>query len=54
MIKNKAVINEDMGPGFWKKKYDELLKKLDGGESMNQTINTSAENNKTIQPVGIF
>jgi len=31
MIKNKAVINEDMGPGFWKKKYDELLKRMDCG-----------------------
>jgi hypothetical protein len=32
MIKNKAVINEDMGPGFWKKKYDELMKTLEKGD----------------------
>jgi len=32
MIKNKAVINEDMGPGFWKKKYDELMKTIEKGD----------------------
>ena len=27
-----------MGPGYWKKKYDDLLKRLDGAEPAKQAM----------------